>query len=214
MFTRVHSHSFFTLFRVQKSHFFSHFSLFRVDNSCFWVVFTLFRVNWHSLVFSLFLHLESMPHVILVHIFVKFTCYSIQTWDFVGLITTCNLTNPCRPTMVFNRPIPGDFKLLSLQPSITGWPNFKNPQGNTQGWQVPVGLEACSKSYYLFDHYGYFYRLKVIDSWNSGFNINYYKVYALVWQTTSMHWHLQIWLDLKTRGGMFFHCLDPTKPNY
>ena len=34
-----------------------------MDNCCFWVVFTLFRVNWHSLVFSLFLHLESTRHV-------------------------------------------------------------------------------------------------------------------------------------------------------
>ena len=82
VFTRVHSHSFFTLFRVKNLTFFSHFSLFRVDNSCFWVVFTLFRVNWHSLVFSLFLHLESTSHMDMIMSPVTLTRnWSIPTFD-------------------------------------------------------------------------------------------------------------------------------------
>ena len=85
MFTRVHFHSFFTLFRVKNLTFFSLFSLFRVDNSFFWVAFTLFRVNWHSLVFSLFLHLESRRMWMWRNRFFTCPCHKIYREEAVGL---------------------------------------------------------------------------------------------------------------------------------
>ena len=72
----------FSLFFEWKISLFSHFSLFRVDNSCFWVVFTLFRVNSHSLVFSLFLHLES-----------------IYVWFFFSKILERLLREYCTPNL-------------------------------------------------------------------------------------------------------------------